>query len=209
MDIKISIERQQLADMPIGRFEGPIEVVDTPERLSRALSVIRRARLVGIDTETRPSFRAGEAHKVALLQIATLEKAWLVRLQLTGVSPALVKFLENEAIMKVGLSLSDDIMRLKASAAFEPRGFLDLQPWVKHYGIIDNSLQRIYAIIFGQRITKGQRLSNWEAHDLTEAQRRYAATDAWACLRIYEHLAQGHFNPETSPYRLPDEPPAY
>lgn len=146
---------------------------------------------------------------MALLQIATLEKAWLVRLQLTGVSPALVKFLENEAIMKVGLSLSDDIMRLKASAAFEPRGFLDLQPWVKHYGIIDNSLQRIYAIIFGQRITKGQQLSNWEAHDLTEAQRRYAATDAWACLRIYEHLAQGHFNPETSPYRLPDEPPAY
>lgn len=161
---------------------------------------------MGIDTETRPSFRAGEAHKVALLQIATLEKAWLVRLQLTGVSAELVKFLENEDIMKVGLSLTDDIMRLKASTAFEPCGFLDLQPWVKRYGIIDNSLQRIYAIVFGRRITKGQQLSNWEATALTEAQRRYAATDAWACLRIYQYLNSGHFDPETSPYRLPDEP---
>lgn len=208
MNVRISIDRALINEMPIGRFTGPIEVIDTPEKLRRALAVIRREPIVGVDTETRPSFRAGEVHKVALLQIATMSRAYLVRLIMTGFTSQLIDFLENDAITKVGLSLTDDFQRLTASATFEPRGFLDLQSYVAQFGILDRSLQRIYAIIFGQRITKGQQLSNWEAHDLTEAQRRYAATDAWACLRIYEHLAQGHFNPETSPYRLPDEPPA-
>ena len=82
----------------------------------------------------------------------------------------------------------------------DPQGFIDLQEYVKYFHISDISLQKIYAIIFGERISKTQRLTNWEAPTLTEAQQTYAAIDAWACLRLYRRLRSGNFHPDESPY---------
>ncbi|MDE5745556.1 MAG: 3'-5' exonuclease domain-containing protein 2, partial [Paramuribaculum sp.] len=128
------------------------------------------------------------------------EHCWLFRINKRGVEGAVKRFLETDTVLKVGLSIKDDFFVMHRSAEFEPKNFIDLQSLVKDYMIADSSLQKIYGILFGERISKGQRLSNWEADELNEAQQKYASIDAWACLKIYRYLKDGHFKPQESPY---------
>lgn len=205
--ISISIPKETLASMPVVEFKGRIVVADTAEAVDRAVEMLSRQCIVGFDTETRPSFRKGHIHNVALMQISTADCCYLLRICSSGITPKLKEFLENEAVTKVGLSLKDDFLMLHKTAEFIPAAFVDLQEFVRRYSIIDASLQKIYGILYGQRITKGQRLTNWEAPELTDLQQQYAAIDAWACLRIYKDLSEGKFDPSTSPYILhPQEP---
>lgn len=197
----VSINKEQLAELPVVSYPAAITVVDSAAVAHSALRVLSEEKTVGFDTETRPSFRKGCLHKVALMQISTEERCFLFRLNIIGICAELKAFLENPDIIKIGLSLHDDFAALRRSGDFEPKGFIDLQHMVKNFEITDISLQKIYAIIFGRRISKSQRLTNWEADELTPAQQAYAALDAWACLNIYKHLADGSFNPVDSPYR--------
>ena len=142
------------------------------------------------DSETRPSFTKGQIHKVALLQISSEEHCFLFRLNLTGLTLPVITLLENPSVTKVGLSLRDDFMMLHKRAPFEQHACIELQEYVRTFGIQDKSLQKIYAILFGEKISKSQRLSNWEAEVLTPSQQQYAATDAWACLNIYNRLQE-------------------
>lgn len=193
--------------MPVLKYHGPITVVDTLQLAKDALTELSTERVVGFDTETRPSFRKGCVHKVALMQISTATRSFLFRLNKIGICDDLKHFLENPTILKIGLSLHDDFNVLRRSGEISPAGFIDLQEMVKKYDISDISLQKIYAIIFGERISKGQRLTNWEAPELTDAQQEYAAIDAWACLKIYNYLKDGSFDALHSPYRhLAPEP---
>lgn len=174
--------------MPGILFGGRIITIDTASDAEKAAKALDRERILGIDTETRPSFRKGVVHRVSLLQLSTADTCFLFRLNRTGMHPSIISLLESEAITKVGLSLHDDYQALAKRKEFTPRGFLDLQQYVTRFGIEEQSLQKIYAIIFGQRISKNQQLSNWDADVLTDKQKLYAATDAWACLTIYNHL---------------------
>lgn len=201
----ISIPKDRLAEMPMVEFDQPITVVDTAEKARATLEKLSQCHIVGIDTETRPNFRKGQNHTVALVQISTADESFLFRICRTGFIDELRAFFENENVTKIGLSLKDDFHNLHKLAPFEPRGFIELQEFVRRFSISDASLQKIFGIIFGRRISKGQRLSNWEAEELSPAQRNYAAIDAWACLKIYNHLLAGTFVPEESPYiQLPD-----
>ncbi len=205
----ISINKEQLNELPRTVFPGAITVVDQPSTARTAMRTLLRERTVGFDTETRPSFRKGYQHKVALMQISTADRCFLFRLNKIDVSTQLKRFLENPDIIKIGLSLHDDFNVLHRSDDIDPQGFVDLQKVVGKFGITDISLQKIYAILFGERISKCQRLTNWEAETLTEAQQAYAALDAWACLRIYRYLVEGRFDTLHSPYRHPVEIEAY
>ncbi len=196
----LSISREQLSSLPTVTYPGLIKVVDTAEEALAALEAISRYRVVGFDTETKPSFRKGRTNKVALIQISTGGCCFLFRINKFGLIPELREFMENHNIKKVGLSLKDDFHVLHRVQTFNPDSFIDLQNYVKNFRITDCSLQKIYGIIFNERISKSQRLSNWEASMLTEPQQIYASIDAWACLRIYNHLASGKFNPDESPY---------
>lgn len=202
-NINISIPKEAVGAMPQVEFNGHITVVDTAEKAREALAFLRRHTLLGFDTETRPNFRKGQNHQVALIQISTLQQSFLFRICRTGFLEEICELLEDAGITKIGLSLKDDFHMLHKLRPFEPRGFVELQDMVHDYCITDASLQKIYGIIFGRRISKGQRLTNWEAPALTEAQKNYAAIDAWACLRIYRHLISGHFVPEQSEYAQP------
>lgn len=197
----LAIKKEAVAEMPVVEFDGEITVVDTEEEAEKALELLEREEMVGFDTETRPSFRKGVTHKVALIQISTNTHSYLFRINKTGLVDRLKRFIENTSILKIGLSLKDDFFVLHKVSEFVPEGFIDLQSYVTSYGIADASLQKIFAIVFGQRISKAQRLTNWEAPELTEAQQTYASIDAWACLRLYRHLTAGLFIPEESPYR--------
>lgn len=176
--------------MPKVVYPGQIHVVQTPQEAERAVTFLKRNSLLGIDSETRPSFTKGQTHKVALLQVASDEHCFLFRLNLTGLTLPIILLLENPAITKVGLSLRDDFMMLHKRAPFQQRSCVELQEFVRPFGIQDKSLQKIYGILFGEKISKSQRLSNWEADELTLPQQQYAATDAWACLNIYNKLTE-------------------
>lgn len=202
----ISITKEQLATLPIEEFDGQITVVETLPAVSEALKEIRHAGTVGFDTETKPSFRKGQLNKVSLMQVSTADHCYLFRINKTGLCPEIVSFLEDPGVKKVGLSLKDDFLVLHRLAQFEPAGFIDLQETVREFTITDASLQKIYAIIFNRRISKSQRLSNWEAPVLTVSQQSYASIDAWACLRIHSALTSHRFNPDLSPYKLTVKP---
>lgn len=202
----ISIDKEQLAALPVMTYPAEITVVESAAVAHAALRALAKEKAVGFDTETRPSFHKGRTHKVALMQISTEERCFLFRLNKIGICAELKAFIENPGIMKIGLSVHDDFTVLRRSEDIAPAGFIDLQTMVKDYGISDSSLQKIYAIIFGERISKTQRLSNWEADTLSEAQQAYAALDAWACLRIYHHLISGSFDSVHSQYRHLPQP---
>ena len=144
--------------------------------------------IIGIDTETRPSFRKGAKYYVSLLQVSSRDICFLFRLKHTGMCESIIRLLEDTTIPKIGLSLHDDIRQLHEVAQFQPGYFIELQDKVKAFGVGDLSLQKLFANFFGERISKGQRLTNWEADILSESQKRYAATDAWACVLLYEEM---------------------
>ncbi len=197
----IAISKETVAEMPVVTFHGGITVVDTPEMARVALRELTRARVVGFDTETRPSFHRGHLHNMALMQLSTENHCFLFRINILGISVHLRRFLEDPEIIKIGLSVHDDFSVMRRLVDdIDPQGFIDLQEYVKYFHINDISLQKIYAIIFGEKISKTQRLSNWEAETLTPQQQAYAAIDAWACLRLYRTLRSGAFHPDESPY---------
>ena len=177
--------------MPKVLFEGRIFVVYTEADADKAVEYLKTQQIVGVDTETRPSFKRGTTHKVALLQIATADTCFLFRLNRIGMPASLQDFLMSDTL-KIGLSLKDDFMMLRRRKNMhaEEGNWIELQDYVGRFGIDDRSLQKIYANLFGQKISKSQRLSNWEAETLTESQMKYAATDAWACVEIYKCLEE-------------------
>lgn len=188
--IQAKYDKQKIQKLPCVRFEGRIIVIFTERDADKAVDYLMRQPLLGIDTETRPSFQKGRTHQVALLQVATHDTCFLFRLNKIGIPDSVIRLLEDNTITKVGLSLQDDMHMLNLRRSFVPGTFVELQKEVKDIGIDDNSLQKIYANLFGGRISKNQQLSNWEADILTEAQQRYAATDAWACIKIHEEVAR-------------------
>lgn len=198
-----TISKEALNQLPVETFEGTIEVVETLDDFHRVLQHLNQEEVIGFDTETKPVFTKGKRNKVALLQVATSSTCYLIRLNCIGFPEGLTEFFNND-VLKVGLSIKDDFLMLRGrDHALEPKSFVELQSFVKDYGIADNSLQKIYAIVFGKKLSKAQRLSNWEAEELSHGQKAYAALDAVACRRIYLELKQNH---AFKPLPIPEKP---
>ena len=193
------IDKHVIPDMPKVLFGGRIIVVTTEAEADKAVDFLLRQDILGIDTETRPAFKKGRQYKVALLQVSTRDVCVLFRLNYTGMTKSIIRLLEDKEVPKIGLSLHDDIMSLHKRTEFKAGNFIDLQKHVGEIGVEDLSLQKLYANFFGQKISKAQRLTNWEADILTERQKEYAATDAWACIMLYEELRKLE---ETGNYEL-------
>jgi ribonuclease D len=183
-----SITKEEIATFDIEEFKGHIQVVDTIKDSDKTVAYLSGFKLIGFDTETRPNFKKGNLNSVALIQLSTNEQCFLFRLNTIGFPPSLIKLLSNPDVLKIGLSLRDDFTSMGRRLQFKPQGFIDLQKVVTQYDIEDISLQKIYALLFRKKISKSQRLTNWETETLSEAQKKYAALDAWACLKIYEKL---------------------
>jgi ribonuclease D len=181
-------DKNQISSLPVVTFEGRIIVILTPGETEKAVDYLLSRSILGVDTETRPSFKRGFQYKVSLLQVSTEDTCFLFRLQHTGMTPAIIRFLEDKTVPKIGLSWHDDLNGLHKLADFTPGRFIDLQQHMREIGIEDMSLQKLYANIFGQKISKKMQLSNWERDILDEKQKRYAATDAWACVMLYKEL---------------------
>ena len=206
---KISISPEEIEKLEPASFPGKIKVIDTLGLdYLKAVRYLKKQKILGFDTESRPCFSPGQPHYgVSLLQLSGAEKAFLFRIKLMGDIPkALRAILSNEGIIKVGAAVNDDIRGLEKHHDFVPKGFLDLQKIVWEYGIKDKAVKKMAAIIMGIRISKTQQLSNWEAETLSDAQQAYAATDAWVCRQMYLKLLSSEKNPLTPEQMLPNPP---
>lgn len=174
--------------MPVVAFDGKITIVDEPAKVTAAINELRESAVVGVDTETKPSFTRGQHNKVSLVQISSLGHCFLFRLNKMPFPQELADFLADENIKKIGLALKDDFNGLIRQKKFKPANFVDLQTIARNYGILELGLQKMFAIVFERKISKAQRLTNWENTELTNQQQIYAATDAWASLLLYMQL---------------------
>ena len=188
MQFAKSISREEMNELPLKAFEGKIHVVEKENDIIKAVSFLSEFDKIGFDTETKPSFKKGKTNKVSLLQLSNSDTAFLFRLNGNGLHPDIANLLANKSITKIGVAIRDDIIALQKLRKFEADAFVDLQTFVKKLGFQNFSLQKLAALVLGFRISKAKRLSNWESQQLSKAQLKYAATDAWVSLEIYNKL---------------------
>lgn len=184
------ISKEELNELPVESFNGEIIVVDFERDAKKIIHILKKARVLGFDTETRPTFKKGAKNKVALLQLSTEKNAFIFRLNKMGLPQCLKDVLADPGIVKVGVAIKDDILALEKLGRFNPSGFVEIQEWVKDFQIENFGLKKLSGLLLGFRISKAQQTSNWEAEKLSEAQIRYAATDAWVSLMIYNKLKE-------------------
>lgn len=192
-------DKKAITALPRVLFPGKIITILSEGETEKAVNYLLSQPILGFDTETRPSFTKGQVHKVSLLQVSTHSTCFLFRLNYTGITPALIRLLEDRQVRKVALSWHDDILSLQRRKHFNPGTFTDLQTLMPTIGVEDKSLQKLYANFFGEKISKRQQLSNWDADILSDRQKEYAATDAWACIKLFEEFKRLK---ETNDYEL-------
>jgi ribonuclease D len=183
-----NITVEEIQEYELSWFKGEIIIVDNLNTFGKVIPGLMKERVLGFDTETRPSFKKGHKNKVSLIQLATRNKAFLFRINKIGIPPELAGVLANPEIIKAGVAVHDDIRFLKSVRKFNPAGFIDLQSYVRNFGIQNSGLKKLTAIVLGFRISKRQQVTDWEAEVLSEPQQVYAATDAWVCYEIFNKL---------------------
>jgi ribonuclease D len=187
--IPYSISKEEINELPLGQFEGKIHLIDRPEQIEDAVDYLQAQQMIGFDTETKPSFKKGEFNHVSLLQLSTSDHAFLFRLNKIGFPDSIRNLLEKENQVKIGAAVHDDLKALKKlTQSFYPLTFFDLNDELKKVGFHNVGVRNLSGMVLKIRISKSEQVSNWEAETLTEKQQRYAATDAWACLRIFNIL---------------------
>lgn len=192
--IPLSISKEEISELPLGQFEGPIYLIDHPDQVEEAVDFLEDQHIIGFDTETKPSFHKGQSHQVSLLQLSTSSQAFLFRLHKVGFPPPLRSLLEKENLVKVGAAVHDDLKALKKlTDSFHPQSFFDLNDELKKVGFLNVGVRNLCGMVLKMRISKAEQVSNWELEKLTERQQRYAATDAWACLEIFQTLREGGY----------------
>ena len=182
------ISNEQTALLPAVEFRGEIRIVEQERDIAAACKLLAEQPVIGFDTETRPSFRPGVTFRVSLLQLSTPKVCFLFLLNKIPLAKPILQLLEDKKVLKIGADVAGDLRSLRQIRHFRDGGFVDLQSIASEWGIGEKSLRKLSAIVLGQRVSKAQRLSNWEATTLTDKQQLYAATDAWVCIRIYEQL---------------------
>lgn len=183
-----TIDTEELKKLPLNRFSGNIHMIGSMTGVKKYMPVLLKEELLGFDTETRPSFKKGRQNRISLLQLATQFHAYIFRIASVGLPDQVIRLFEDRDIIKVGVAVHDDLIDLQKVKPFSPESFLDLQKYVSAFGIESKGLNKLAGIVCGFRISKSQQVSNWDADPLTDAQRTYAATDAWTCYQIYNEL---------------------
>jgi ribonuclease D len=186
--VRITITPEEINKLPLRTFEGKTAVISEADKLPKILKEIEKHTVVGFDTETRPSFKKGQVYQVSLLQLAIPGKAFLIRINHTGVTEEIARLFEDENIVKAGVGIRDDLKALQKHRKFEPNNCFDLSTIAKQAGLQVESVKKLAGLLLGFRISKSAQTSNWEAPTFTQKQIEYAATDAWVCLELYKKL---------------------
>ena len=184
------ITREELSELPVRRYDGPVHMLSAPSEVERALQDLRRESVIGFDTETRPAFQRGESYLPSLVQFATAQAVYLVQVQLGDYSDSMREIFSSEKIVKAGVSVKDDLSNLKNLFEFDEKSMVDLGKLAKRHGLKQTGVRNLAGIFLGVRIPKGAKTTNWAARHLTPRQITYAATDAWVCRELYLRFKQ-------------------
>ncbi|MFO8087169.1 MAG: 3'-5' exonuclease [Bacteroidales bacterium] len=190
------IDKEDIQKLSLYRYSGKISVIDQQQQIDKAIREISREKLIGLDTERKPSFKKGKINSIALIQIATPQQVFLFRMNMLKQPEKVFPIFENPDILKVGVGLDDDIQGLKKLKPFHPQGFIDISKYFQSHNYKQSSLKYLAAIVLNMRISKSQQVSNWEREQLTSSQLKYAATDAWIPREIYLSMIQDGNYPE-------------
>ena len=190
MPLARTISPEEMANLPIRRYEGEVRLVASGAELEREADAILRERVLGFDTETRPAFRKGESYPPALAQLAGEKRVWIFALQKTDCSGVLREIFEAQSCVKAGIGIADDLRQLRKVFAFDPAAVVDVGALARRQGVEQTGLRNLAGMVLGYRIPKGKRTSNWAAARLTPQQIGYAAMDAWAARELYLALAE-------------------
>jgi len=201
------LSKEYVQSLPIISFKGRIHLIEKRKDLEKAIKILSKEKVLGFDTETRPNFKKGQKNSVSLLQLSTPNDAYLIRLNFLGLPSELSSLLKDKNILKVGVAILDDIRALQKLCKFEPGGFVELSKIGNQLGIITCGLQNLAAIFFGVRITKKERLTNWDRPKFNDSQCLYAATDAWICLEMFILLKKEKLLPEKIIWLMPNPKP--
>ena len=189
-NFKKYITKEEINNLDLGKYSGPIKLIETKKDLDNACQEIIKCPIIGIDTETKPSFKKGQINSVAILQLATDKIVYIIRLKFVEINQALASIFSNTNIVKVGIAVNDDLKDLKKLFFFEDQNVIDLNILASKLGFESIGAKKLSALVLGIRISKRQQISNWESKFLTNAQIDYAATDAWICREIYLRLTK-------------------
>ncbi len=184
----IEIAKDTIPALPLLQFSGKVRLITNKKSLEKAIETLKAAKVLGFDTETRPSFKKGQSFSISLIQFSTNDEAFLIRLNRSEINPEICKILADPKIIKTGIALHDDIKGLQKLVPFEANGFVDLSDVGKHMKIKQLGLRNMAAMLLGGRVSKSAKLSNWNAPQLTQSQILYAATDAWVSLLLYQEM---------------------
>ena len=185
-----SVSKEAINRLPLGRYKGEINLINNDRALEIAVQSLQREKVLGFDTETRPTFHKGQSYPLALLQLATPNSVYLFQLRDLESLELLSPILSNAQIIKAGVAIHDDIKKLKELCNFQPAGFLELSSISQKLGIVNTGLRSLFAIFLSSRVSKGAQVSNWSRRQLTKSQINYAATDAWVSLRLYQRFEE-------------------
>lgn len=183
-----ALDKKEINNLQLVQFDGPVHLITDPIEAGEVVEKLGKEEIIGFDTESKPVFKKGNYNHVSLMQLATIQEVYLLRINEFGITEEVRRLLEDRKLNKIGLALQNDLKDLKKLDFFEPSGFIDIQHIMLREGIATMGLRKLCAQLLNFRISKGAQVSNWEANVLSERQIRYAATDAWACLKIYEKL---------------------
>lgn len=196
MTIQKSITKEEVRELPLGKYTGEIIYVDSEDRLAAAFSELKSAPWIGIDTETKPNFKKGSFNPVALLQMATEQSVFLIPLKANGMPPMISEIMSSTAHTKVGISTAQDMKELKRDYGTESKNVVDLNKMATRRGYKNIGARNLAGMILGIRISKSKQMSDWEKVPLLDSQKVYAATDAWLCLEIYKIFQAGESEQE-------------
>jgi ribonuclease D len=207
--IPANIAKEQINNLPLARYAGPVSVIARQRDLAGAVDYLSDETLLGFDTESRPSFRRGDNHPVALLQLAGVERVFLFQLQLLDNLDPLFSLLADPAIRKAGVAIRDDIRKLRDLAEFSQANFVEISDLSRRLEVNNTGLRSLCAMFLGFRVSKGAQVTNWARRDLAENQIAYAATDAWVSRLLYLKLAAfglpvEEYRPASGQENLPD-----
>ncbi len=184
------ITKEEINELPLFSFEGKVIIASDPDHIDEIIMQLETTDLVGFDTETRPTYKKGQFHHVALIQLAVAEQVYLLSIQKSGITDRMVAFFEDPGIIKVGIAIHDDLIALQKRRPFQPAGFKDLNKIAMQLGFENIGARNLTAMVLNKRISKRQQRSNWENIPLSAGQIQYAATDAWICREIYLRLKE-------------------
>ena len=179
------VSRDEVNELPIRRYEGPVVLIETAPALEAAMMDLRAERVVGFDTETRPAFRVGVSYAPALAQLATARSVYLFPLQRLDFEPEIAELMASPRLVKAGVSVRDDLRQLQKLFSFEEKSIVDLGDVVRRHGLKQSGVRNLAGLFLGYRVPKGSKTSNWATPRLSAQQITYAATDAWVCRELY------------------------